>query len=424
MQIIHQAPLAAIGMGAAFTVLYGVADPMAAFAEVRQVEAEGYYMMGDGLEERMDLAQQRAIANATQAASEKAGVFVESFSATEKGELTRDEVRAVAASVLKVKEPTKVVPEVVANGQAIRYHAYVVALVDTANVEEFLQKGKAELADAVYRNNTMEEELAKIQREVESLKAQYKQAQEEEQRRLNDQMKRNNAEFEATGWYKKGYAFLIMSWEDFEAYVDQYHPQGLQLSDVVNLTPREQARYSDVWAKECFERAIGLNPDFNLPWRELAFIYLRNGAPEKAIETFQKAISLAPRDTRSWFYYGCAYREKKQYDKEMECMRKITEIDPDDRQHWTRTAWSAIAKIYSNQGHRKEANQAYGKVAELYRKELKLAPNDAKLWVSLGATYYDMEHYAEALKCFDKASEIDPNYKAAKNWRESTLKKM
>ncbi len=37
MQIIHQAPLAAIGMGAAFTVLYGVADPMAAFAEVRQL---------------------------------------------------------------------------------------------------------------------------------------------------------------------------------------------------------------------------------------------------------------------------------------------------------------------------------------------------------------------------------------------------
>ena len=33
MRIVNQIPFAALGMGAAFTVLYGVADPMAAFAE-------------------------------------------------------------------------------------------------------------------------------------------------------------------------------------------------------------------------------------------------------------------------------------------------------------------------------------------------------------------------------------------------------
>ena len=51
MQIIHQAPLSALGLGAAFTVIWGVADPMAAFAEVRVIEADGYYIMGDGPEE-------------------------------------------------------------------------------------------------------------------------------------------------------------------------------------------------------------------------------------------------------------------------------------------------------------------------------------------------------------------------------------
>ena len=49
MQIIYQMPMAALGLGAAFTVLYGVADPMAAFAEVQTVEADGYYVVGDGL---------------------------------------------------------------------------------------------------------------------------------------------------------------------------------------------------------------------------------------------------------------------------------------------------------------------------------------------------------------------------------------
>ena len=51
MQIIHQASLAALGLGAAFTVIWGVADPVAALAEVRVIEADGYYIMGDGPEE-------------------------------------------------------------------------------------------------------------------------------------------------------------------------------------------------------------------------------------------------------------------------------------------------------------------------------------------------------------------------------------
>ena len=64
MQIIHQAPLAALGLGAAFTVIWGVADPMAAFAEVRVIEADGYYIMGDGPEENAAVAKERARADA------------------------------------------------------------------------------------------------------------------------------------------------------------------------------------------------------------------------------------------------------------------------------------------------------------------------------------------------------------------------
>ena len=42
MQIVHQASLSALGLGVAFTVVWGVADPMSALAEVRVIEADGY----------------------------------------------------------------------------------------------------------------------------------------------------------------------------------------------------------------------------------------------------------------------------------------------------------------------------------------------------------------------------------------------
>ena len=41
MRTIQQLPFAVLGAGAAFTVLWGVADPMAAYAEVKVVEADG-----------------------------------------------------------------------------------------------------------------------------------------------------------------------------------------------------------------------------------------------------------------------------------------------------------------------------------------------------------------------------------------------
>ena len=47
MQIIHQAPLAALGLGAAFTVIWGVADPVMAWAEVKTYTGVGKCAMGD-----------------------------------------------------------------------------------------------------------------------------------------------------------------------------------------------------------------------------------------------------------------------------------------------------------------------------------------------------------------------------------------
>ena len=55
-----------------------VADSVAALAEVRMIEADGYYIMGDGPEENATVAKERARADARRAASEQAGLYVAS----------------------------------------------------------------------------------------------------------------------------------------------------------------------------------------------------------------------------------------------------------------------------------------------------------------------------------------------------------
>ncbi|WP_074696914.1 hypothetical protein [Selenomonas sp. KH1T6] len=118
MQIIHQAPLAALGLGAAFTVVWGVADPVAAFAEVRVIEADGYYIMGDGPEENAAVAKERARADARRAASEQAGLYVAGMTEVKKGKLTRDEIRTISVAVMEVKEDN-VTPEVGGHGDPV-----------------------------------------------------------------------------------------------------------------------------------------------------------------------------------------------------------------------------------------------------------------------------------------------------------------
>ena len=100
-----------LGAGAAFTILWDVADPVAAYAEVKIVEADGYYIMGDGPEENQAVAKERAQAYAKRAASEQAGIYVESIYEVKMSKLTRDEIRTISANVMEVQE-TEITPEV------------------------------------------------------------------------------------------------------------------------------------------------------------------------------------------------------------------------------------------------------------------------------------------------------------------------
>ncbi|MBQ1510295.1 MAG: hypothetical protein IIZ54_05320 [Selenomonadaceae bacterium] len=103
MQIIRSVSFAALGLGAAFTVVYGVADPMAAFAEVRQVDVTGRYFIGE-VTENFAEARERAHEDALRMAAEQVSVLVESYSESHNMELTKDEIQTIAAAILSVKD--------------------------------------------------------------------------------------------------------------------------------------------------------------------------------------------------------------------------------------------------------------------------------------------------------------------------------
>ena len=119
------------------------------------IEADGVYMMGDNDTPRS--ARDAARNEAMRAATERAGVYIESTSEVQGYTLTHDEIRTVAAAVLRVLHED-VTPELIEG--AWRYRVHLVCSVDTEGIDlKALAQNKAELArltqerDALKRAN-------------------------------------------------------------------------------------------------------------------------------------------------------------------------------------------------------------------------------------------------------------------------------
>ena len=121
-------------------ILIGTINIASAAPEI--IEADGVYMMGDN--DTPKSARDAARNEAMRAATERAGVYIESTSEVQGYTLTRDEIRTVAAAVLRVLHED-VTPELIEG--AWRYRVHLVCSVDTEGIDlKALAQNKAELA--------------------------------------------------------------------------------------------------------------------------------------------------------------------------------------------------------------------------------------------------------------------------------------
>ena len=121
-------------------LILAIAPNVSAAPEI--IEVDGVYMMGDN--DAPKFARDAARAEAMRIATERAGIYIESTSEVQGYTLTRDEIRTVAAAVLRVLRE-EATPELV--GDAWRYRVHLVCSVDTEGIDlKELAGSKAELA--------------------------------------------------------------------------------------------------------------------------------------------------------------------------------------------------------------------------------------------------------------------------------------
>ena len=380
------------------------------YAEKMVITAEGYAIMGDGPEENPAVAQERARKDAKRAASEKAGVYVESISEVKNGQLTRDEIRTISANILEVQSDP--VTAEVLGGTAIKYTCHITVLVDTDIVVAQLHKGKDKLEDAVKLNQDQDIYIAQNDAELAELKEKYKNASEPERAEINKEVKRNEEKFTATQLHSKGAARYQL--DDLDGAVELFN-------QAIATDPLYSAPWSGLgWihndrkeydkAIECFKKAIELYDLFAPAWNGLGCAYNYKGTNEhnsdyynKAIEYCQKAVELDPNYAAPWNNLGYAYDKLKNYEKAIECYNKAIELDDKDA-----VPWSNIGNAYDGLGN-------YEKAVECYNKSLEINPNYANAWNNLGYTFSRKGDHEKAIEYYQKAIELDPNYAAPWN---------
>jgi tetratricopeptide (TPR) repeat protein len=192
-----------------------------------------------------------------------------------------------------------------------------------------------------------------------------------------------------------------------------------------------------VEAQEILKR----DPDNVQSRRLLGRIYLRslgdvsasNGQSEtvgKAIEQYREINRLDPSDTESALWLARLYRLKNEHDKAEQVLRSILKSDPGNE-----TAVEQLTQLLMDEGKSTEAvtlleaitahssspvlldllgdahTQAHDleKAENAYRKAVELDPSELSHQRGLGQTLLAEEKYPEALKVFEKLSDVMPD---------------
>ena len=434
MQIIHQAPLAALGLGAAFTVVWGVADPVAAFAEVKVYTGVGKCTMGDLVTpaQAQNYAKEKAMLNAR----EQAGVYLTSYTRTVKTRLEANEITAIANNITEIvgevnytRQPGEVHGEPV-----IVYTATLKAKVDTDGIKAYLAKDDNEKYNLTRQSEQTQREIKDILSEIEMLGEQYgKAASEQEKERLRNEFaeadrrllsRQKNDEGvvlldkdidgaiqcfrqaididpkNSVPWNNLGYAYKKLG--SYDKAIEYYQKAievepGEAATPLANLASVQNHYGNHAKAIEYCQRAISIDSKNLTAWNNMGFAYDALGNKEKAIECYRKAVALNPNYPQIWHNLGFAYSDLEKYQKALECYQKAVELDPNYAD-----SWNNMGLVYSNLGN-------YAKAIECCRKAIKLDPSPAEPWNNLGIACYQSGRYSEAVEAFKKAVELDPN---------------
>jgi len=137
--------------------------------------------------------------------------------------------------------------------------------------------------------------------------------------------------------------------------------------------------------------------DDEISWNIKGAQLLGEGRFSEAISMFDKAIEINPIFELPWINKARAFFDMKEYDRALECCEKTLEIRPSFSEAWELKGRSLF--------HKKE----YDAALPCFKKAVEIDPENWLAWDNQGRTLFNLQRFEEATICFDKVLKDQPN---------------
>lgn len=206
--------------------------PVIANAYTNTITAEASYLMGDG--ETPSFAEAMVLQKAKQAALEQAGTYVQSYTHLINLDLTVDEIKTIAGGVMK----TEVIERKRAlSGDGVRFYIKIRATVTvtTDKMEDLARRVKGSNVVADYKK--LQEEFAKLTKELDVLKRQVAKTKTESEREVAlDKIREVEKQFREVRSTESAFHKRLASGQELSAMVER------QVQEEQRRRQKEQGR--------------------------------------------------------------------------------------------------------------------------------------------------------------------------------------
>lgn len=159
----------------------------------------------------------------------------------------------------------------------------------------------------------------------------------------------------------------------------------------------------------CFKRVLYLKPDDIKALNNMAITYYKKGEKERGIKLLEQVIQQYPDRQKGYIDLATIYMKAKEFAKAEQVIKRGLEIKEDP-------------EFYFVLGNMEYERKKYQKARKYYKRMIELAPNDPRGYNNLALVEIAMGNERTAIELYEKALEINPDYREAKSNYNSLLK--
>jgi tetratricopeptide (TPR) repeat protein len=200
-------------------------------------------------------------------------------------------------------------------------------------------------------------------------------------------------------------------------------------------------------AINCFDKAIELDPNFYKAFHNKGLSLRNIGNYHEALRSIEKSITIKPQYYLAWNSKGLVLNDLRQYDKAIECFDKV--ISEHHGGVLVKYAISNKVIVFANTGNigdaynlaeneLSEINKQYAldtrafvlfkmqkldDAEELLNKAIIADKDDKLVWLHAGNVHHEKKEYDSAVRCYNKALKLDPDFAEAHNDKAVSLSK-